>query len=327
MTHKVAITGANGLVGANLSRELLKKGYEVKALYFRNKHALENLNIETVKGNILNKELMNDFLKETDIVFHSAAIISIGNDSFEKLYEANVEGTKTVYNAAVKNNVKTFVFFSSIHAFKQQKGENSCSEDCDLALNSPFLYEKTKAIAQKWLIDQKGKGLKILILNPTAIIGPHDYSPSLIGEFIISVMKRKLPALVKGGYNWVDVRDVVKTAITASEKGKDCESYILAGKWESLIDITKMMEKITGEEYNIPVVPLWLAKTGLPFLWLWSKITGKTQLYTLKSLQVINMNTKNINYDKAKKELNYNPRSLEETLKDTMEWFKNHKYI
>jgi len=305
----------------------LKKGYKVKALYFRNKNALENLNIETVKGDILDNEFMNGFLKETDIVFHAAAKISIGNDSFEKLYEANVEGTKTVFKAAVKNNVKTFVYFSSIHAFKQQKGENSCSEDCELALNSPFLYEKTKALAQKWLIEQKGKGPKIIILNPTAIIGPNDFRPSLIGEFIINVMKRNLPALVKGGYNWVDVRDVVKAAITASEKGKDCESYILAGKWESLINIIKIMEKISGEKYNIPVVPLWLAKTGLPFLWLLSKITGKTQLYTSKSLQIINMNTKNINYDKAKKELNYNPLPIEETLKDTMEWFKNHKYI
>ena len=327
MVMKAAITGANGLVGANLARELLNKGYKVKALYHGNKNALNGLNIETVQGSILDEKLMNIFLKDVDVVFHAAAKISIGKVSYDDLYNANVEGTKIVFNAAVKNKVKTFIHFSSIHALKQPEKNIPCSERCQFALESPFLYEKTKAIAQKWLTEQKGKGTKVIIINPTAILGPHDYRPSLIGEFIIEVMKRKLPGLVNGGYDWVDVRDVANASIMASENGKDGEFYIISGKWESLINITKLMEKISGENYNVRVFPMWLAKTGLPFLWLWSKLSGTTPLYTSDSLKILKLSSKNILSEKAEKELNYNPRPLEETLKDTMDWFKQNNFI
>ncbi len=324
---KVVITGANGLVGANLSRELLKLGHQVKALYYNDKKALQNLDIETVRGNILDKDQMNRLMQGAEVVFHAAAKITIGNVSFEELYETNVTGTQTVYQAAKANGVKTFIHYSSIHALQQPGPHLPCSEDCPLALESPFLYEKTKAIIQQWLVKQKGNGMRTVILNPTAIVGPNDFKPSLIGQFIIDVMKHKLPALVQGGYDWVDVRDVVQASINALEKGKDGEHYILSGKWESLISITQLMEKISGEKYRITVYPLWMAKAGLPFLWLWSKMTGRTPLYTLESLRIINHSSRQIHSGKAKKELGFSPRPLEKTLKDTMEWFKQNNYV
>ena len=323
---KIAITGANGFVGANLAGELIDKGYDVKALYYNRKNALEKLKLQTVKGNILDKKLMEDFLKDVDVVFHAAAKISIGKTSFDELYKTNVKGTQTVFKAAKLNGVKTFVHFSSIHALKLPEVQKPCSETCKLALDSTFLYDRTKAMAQQWLMKQKVKGMKTVILNPTAILGPNDFHPSLIGRFIVDVMNKKLPALLKGGYDWVDIRDVTHAAVSAMEKGKNGEFYILSGQWESLINITKIMENLSGEKYNIAVYPLWLAQAGLPFLWLWSKLSGKTPLYTSKSLKIINQNSRQISAEKAKKELGFSSRPLENTIKDTMEWFKQNNY-
>ena len=111
----------------------------------------------------------------------------------------------------------------------------------------------------------------------------------------------ELPALVEGGYDWVDVRDVAEAAITAVEKGKGGDLYILGNEWVSLIDITKMMGKINGKDYKIKVYPMWLAKAGIPFLWLAAKLSGKTPLYTLKSLKILNDSNQNISHEKAPK--------------------------
>jgi dihydroflavonol-4-reductase len=323
----VAITGANGLVGANLCRVLINKGYRVKALYFKRNNALEDLDVELLQGSVLDPQAMDKLTKGVDVMFHAAARITIGNMSYEELHEANVTGTRTVFNAALKNGVKTFVNFSSVHALKLNDNKSLCNEDCPFALDSDNLYERSKAIAQDWLHKQTGKGVKIVSLNPTAILGPNDFGPSLIGEFVINVVTGELPALVEGGYDWVDVRDVAEAAVTAVEKGKDGDLYILGNEWVSLIDITKMMGKINGKDYNIKVYPMWLAKAGIPFLWLAAKLSGKTPLYTLKSLKILNDSNKNISHEKAAKELGYKPRTLQETLKDTMEWFKQHNYI
>jgi dihydroflavonol-4-reductase len=324
---KAAITGANGLVGTNLARKLSEKGYEVKALFYNTANSLKGLKITKTKGDIRDKKFLDTFLKDVDVVFHAAAIISISGLTYKELYETNVEGTKNVFNVAKRNGVKVFVHFSSIHALKQNNGNRQCSEKCVLNINSSFLYERTKALAQKWLTEQKGNGMKVVILNPTAIIGPNDYKPSLVGEFIIKTVTRKLPALMKGGYNWVDVRDVVEASVNAVEKGKDGENYILSGRWESLTNITKILEKITGDRFKTVVIPYWLALFALPLFFLWAKLTKSTPLYTYESLKIIRDNNRNINSQKASTELGFNPCPLEQTLKETYFWFKENNFL
>jgi len=323
---KVAITGANGLVGVNLALQLINQGHQVKGLYYHSKNGIESLNMLTVKGDINDYKAMESFVKDTDVIFHCAAAITISNTPYKELYRTNVEGTKNVFNAALKAGAKTFVYFSSIHALEQKKGVG-CDEHCPLALHSGFLYEKTKALAQQWLQQQKDKGIKIVIINPTAIIGPNDYRPSLIGEFILNTARKKIPVLIKGGYNWVDVRDVVNTAINAVTRGKNGDHYLVGGQWESLINMTKMIEKTIHEKIPVRVVPLWLAWAGLPFLRFWSFIHGKTPLYTSDSLKILNSSNKKINYQKAITELGHQPRPLENTLKDTINWFKQNNYL
>jgi dihydroflavonol-4-reductase len=166
--------------------------------------------------------------------------------------------------------------------------------------------------------------MKVVILNPTAILGPCDFKPSLIGEFIKKVLNRKLPGIIEGGYDWVDVRDVAEAAISAISNGKDGEHYILSGKWLSLTDITLLMEEITGRKLKPFVFPMWMAKAGLPFLGLWAKLTQSQPLYTSESLKIVKASSRNIISDKAKQELGFSSRPIKETLEDTIKWFKEN---
>ena len=326
MSTTVAVTGANGLVGSNLIRLLLSKGYNVKALIHHHSNALKGLDIEIIKGDILDKEVLTRLFSNTDIVFHAAAIISIGEFPYQTVYKTNVEGTKTVFSTAKKLGVKTLVHISSIHALQNPKPGIPCTENCRLTVDSSFSYEKTKALAQQWLQQQKGNGIKIVVLNPTAIVGPHDYKPSFIGELVSNILYKKLPAIINGGYNWVDVRDVAEAALSAAEKGVDGDNYIVGGYWLSLPDLISLMEQITGLRLLPPILPFWLARVGVPFLKLWSKITGNRPLYTHESLQIIRNSNKNIVSEKASKVLGYTARPTEQTLRDTLDWMRNNNF-
>jgi dihydroflavonol-4-reductase len=133
--------------------------------------------------------------------------------------------------------------------------------------------------------------------------------------------KGKLPALVPGGYDWVDVRDVVAGAIAAAEKAPKGTSYLLAGRWVSMCDMAAMIADIMGVSGNRFVCPLWLAHTGALYFALTSKMTGKRPLYTSMSLKALQDN-KNVSHERASRELGYNPRPFRETLVDTLRWFQ-----
>ena len=324
---KAAVTGANGLVGVNLITHLLEQGNRVKALIHHKPCSLSSFNIEIIEGDILDEEILIRLFTDIDVVFHAAAKISIGNISYEEIYKTNVEGTQKAFTIARRQGVKTFVHFSSIHALQQPAVEEPFSENASLALNSPFYYEKTKAITQQWLQHQQGNGMKVVILNPTAIIGPLDFKPSLVGEFLIKIMNHKLPGIIEGGYDWVDVRDVVKAAVDAIEKGEDGEHYIISGKWLSLKEVTHIMEMVSGKKFKPFVFPMWLAKLGLPFLYLWAKLTSSQPLYTSESLKILQNSSENIISEKAKNVLDYSPRPIEQTIKDTLAWFNDNGFL
>ena len=159
-----------------------------------------------------------------------------------------------------------------------------------------------------------------MIIYPTAVFGPHDYQPSFFGEALISIARRKLPALVTGGFDWVDVRDVVAGAMLAQEKAPAGSRYLLSGHWVSMNDIAAMIEEITGMSTGRPVCPLWLAHVGAPFIGAISRLNGKRPLYTDVSLRALKSNRK-ISHERATREFGYQPRPFRETLVDTLQWF------
>ncbi len=324
---KIAVTGANGHVGACLIRLLLKENHEVRVLVHTDNRALQGLNVETVKGDLNNSLSLKRLCHHREIVFHLAAKISIGSENYDKVYKVNVEGTKNIALAARRAGTKRFIHFSSIHALQQYPQDKPVDENRPLALQANKVYEKTKALAEKWILEQNSSDFQVVVLNPTAIIGPYDFRPSYLGQVIQMIYKGSLPGLVPGGYNWVDVRDVAQAAVMAMEKGVPGEHYLLSGEWQSLKLLAQMVCNQRNRKCRLPVFPFWLAEIGVPFMYWYARWRNREPLYTKTSLSILQSANKLINNDKARKTLNFSPRPLSESVTDTIEWFKKHQYL
>ena len=323
----IAITGANGHVGVNLCKALLEQGHTVRALVHKNSQGLEKLKVEIFRGDMLDKESLRPLLNGAEVVFHLAAKISITGDSKGIVRDINTEGTRFMIELAREFGIRRFIHFSSIHAFQQVPQDRILDETMPLVGENAFAYDRSKADGERIVMNAAKDGLDAFVLSPTAIVGPMDQEPSLMGKALLQIYFHQIPALVPGGYNWVDVRDIVSAAIQSIDKGRTGEKYLLSGHWHSLNEVARMIEKHTGRMVVRTIMPFWLAWVGLPFITLYSRISARTPLYTRESLEIILHCSRQISHEKASKELGFNPRTMDETVQDTMKWFENNGYI
>lgn len=323
---KIAVIGASGLIGNNLCRALLEKGYTVKALIHQQSESLEGLNLERMAGDIMDPQGLHQFLEGCDIVFHAAGKISIDGDKDGSVHAINVIGTKNVVEACLATGVQKLIYFSSIHAVEQHP-EGPLDESRPLVERSHLQHDLAKSDAEREVMKGIAQGLDCVIIIPTAAIGPYDFQPSLLGQGLIALYNRSLPSLVNGGFDWVDVRDIAKAAIAAMERGKAGERYVISGMWKTVKDLAYLVEEATGVTPPKFTSPQWLAKMGVPLVKAVSKITHTPLLYTYETLEVLVRCNRNISSLKARRELGFYPRPLSETLKDTFEWYKNSGII
>lgn len=323
----IAITGANGHVGVNLCKALIEQGYEVRALVHKNSQGLEKLDVKLFKGDLLNKESLIPFMNGAEIVFHLAAKISINGDPHGLVRSINTEGTRLMIRLSKEYGIRRFIYFSSIHAFCQDPHDQVLDETRPLVGEEAFAYDRSKADGERIVMDAAKDGLDAFVLSPTAIVGPMDFEPSLMGKAFLQLYHHQIPALVPGGYNWVDVRDIVNAAIQSIEKGEKGEKYLLSGHWLSLPEVAKLIEKHTGKNIVRTVMPFWLAWVGLPFITLFSRLSGRVPLYTRESLKIIIHGSKQISFKKAEMGLGFSPRSMDETVRDVMKWFETNGYL
>lgn len=324
---KIAVTGASGHIGVNLCQELIQNGHSVKALIHKNDHGIKELPLECVPGNLMDASLLSRLVKGAEVVFHLAAVISIQVRNKEELFEKNVKGTENVLNAARKEGVRRVIHFSSIHALVHEPFDRILDEGRSLALKDGVDYSRSKALSELVVQEAVKEGLDVVILNPTAVIGPFDYAPSLLGRALILMYRGKIPALISGGYDWVDVRDVVKAAIVSIEKGEKGERYILSGHWKNLCELAELTYEISGERYKKMTCSPGLARIGLPFLKLYCRLNSTQPLYTKDSLKILQTAHSHVSCEKARKRLGFNPRPMEETLRDTFDWYKMNGFM
>jgi dihydroflavonol-4-reductase len=318
----IVVTGASGHAGANLVPALLAQGRPIRALVHLDRRSVEGLDVEVVQGNICDLESLVKAFKNAEVVYHLAAYISISRDEWPLLEAVNVIGTRNVVEACLRCGVRRLVHFSTIHTMAQESAAIPVSESSALVASRRYPpYDRSKAAAEKEVLKGIEKGLDAIIISPTAIIGPHDYRPSHFGEALLRMANGRLPALVAGGFDWVDVRDVVQGAMRAEERAPAGAKYILSGHWVSVRDVAKLVETITGVPASGFVCPLWLAHVGAPFIAAFDRLAGRRPLYTSVSLQALRDN-REISHQKATEELDYHPRPFEETLTDTLRWFE-----
>ena len=326
---KCIVTGATGHIGNVLIRELIQSKYEVTAFVLKgdNIEHLKDLPIQFAYGDVRDKESLMQAFKGMDIVFHLAGMIEIGNGNKKKIYEVNVGGTQNVWQACKEAKVKKLVYTSSVHAIAEKKIGEVITEATTFSKKLvKGTYAKTKAEATKYLLENKDKGVEVIIVHPSGVIGPYEYIPSNLGQLIIDCANKKIGAYLKGGYNFVDVRDVASGIVAACEKGRAGECYILAGHQVSVKELMHNIEEITGVKAPKFKIARWFAYITGFMSEIYYKIVKEKPLFTSYAVYTLGTNS-DFSIEKAKKELGYQVRDMKVTLKDTIVWLKQEGKI
>lgn len=316
------VTGATGHIGNVLVRKLLGRGEKVRALIpaGENRDPLRGLDVEAVEGDVLNLDSLFEPMRGIKGIFHLAGVISIMPGPNPRLRKVNVDGTKNLLRAAKESGVDKVVYTSSIHAI-QRVEEGVIDENIPYDMNNPYgAYDRSKAEATLEVLNAAQTGLDAVVACPTGVIGPHDYRGSMMGAVIHDAAIAKPSFYVDGAYDFVDVRDVADGLINAARQGKRGESYILSGHKISVRYLLETVREITGRGFFQMKIPFDLAKFAALFTPMYYSMARVTPRFTPYSLEVLKSNS-NISHAKASKELGYKPRSIYESISDTVKWF------
>lgn len=316
---KYFVTGGTGFIGGRVIKQLVDAGHQVVALVRNPSKAghLKEMGVQLAPGDITDTMSLTGPMTGVDGVFHIAAWYKVGTRDKKIAEVINVQGTRNVLDAMKYLNIKKGVYTSTLAVFSDTKGK---MVDETYRFNGHHLseYDRTKWAAHYEVADPMIKeGLPLVIVQPGVVYGPGDTSQ--MGEAFKKYLQKKLPLLPKGArYCWAHVDDVAKAHILAMEKGKAGESYIIAGPPHGFIEAIQLAEKISGVK-----APRMTASPGmLKFL---SKVMGVIGAifplpadYTAETLRV----TAGVTYlgdnKKAREQLGYKPRLLEQGLTETL---------
>ena len=317
------ITGAAGHLGNVLTRELLKRGEKVRALVLPGEKikSLEGLDVEIVEGNILDPQALQKACEGVSRIFHLAALVGITEDSMELMRRVNIDGTANVIEAARKTNVKRLIYTSSIHAFQRPEHGTSIDESVPFDTNNPAgPYDQTKAEASVLVLEAVKNGLDAVIVCPTGVIGPFDFSRSEMGGMFVDWMKQQPSISMEGHFDFVDVRDVALGQIAVAERGRSGEVYLLPGHHVDISELRKLVQRARGIRTPEIRFSAGFAKVLAPMAEAYYKVTKTRPRFTRYAVETLQSNSI-VSRAKAESELGYRPRSLVETVKDTVEWW------
>ncbi|MFQ9799711.1 MAG: NAD-dependent epimerase/dehydratase family protein [Clostridia bacterium] len=285
-------------------------------------------NIQYFKGDIRRidslRPLFEGIQGQDVTVLHTAGVIDISEDLSPRMYDVNVNGTKNMIALCKEYGVKRMLYVSSVHAIPEGDRLKVLREvkrfSPDWVIGG---YAKTKAEATQAVLDAVGEGLDAVVVHPSGILGPYDSSGNYLVQMVEDYIAGRLPACVRGGYDFVDVRDVAYGCIMAAEKGKSGECYILSNRHYEVKELLRIARAVGGGR-RLPVLPMWMAKGAAPLMGWISRCRQERPLYTKYSLYTLSSNDR-FCHDKATMDLAYQPRDLYQTIRDTIAWIRNPK--
>lgn len=323
------ITGANGFLGNHIVRKLAAvETNEVRALVLPEDrmHVLDGVHCNIYRGDVTDKSSLHAIFEGTEnaelYVVHCAAIVSIKTRYNPRVYDVNVNGTKHVIEKVLEKSAK-LVYVNSVHAIPEKPNHEVMTEIYDFDPEQVVgQYAKTKAIAAKALLEAVEKrNLNACIMHPSGLIGPNDFGNSHLTQLIIDFVNGRLRACVRGGYDFVDVRDVADAIICACEKGQRGACYILSNRYMEVKELLDLISDVWHTKRIKTVLPMWFAKLTAPLSELYYAFLKQPPLYTRYSLYTLKSNS-NFSNEKAQRELGYRNRDLRETIEDTLHWLK-----
>ena len=329
------VTGASGFIGANLVHELNARGHEVRALLRPNAdvRGLAGAQFERVSGDVSDRAALVASLRDCDWCFHVAASYHLWLRDYAPMYAANIEGTRNVLEGAAEAGCSRIVYTSTVGCIGLPKKVNGMVAPTDEAtpvtgaqMNNHYKLSKWRAeIVARELV---AKGMPIVIVNPSAPVGPRDVKPTPTGQVIVDFLNRAMPAYLDTGLNWVHVRDVAIGHILAAERGRVGERYILGqaeGNWtmKQALDVLAEITGLSAPKFRVPYgMALLAAHVDEAF----SKLTGTPPKAPLAGVRMAKYKMF-FNPAKAIRELGLPQTNPKQALADAVEWFRANGYV
>ena len=328
---RALVTGASGFVGSAVVRELARAGADVRALV-RAKSDLANLSgvaCELRQGELADAASLRAALEGCEALFHVAADYRLWVPEPQAIYRTNVDGTRALMHEALALGVRRIVYTSSVATLGLLPGGASADEATPSSLADMIgHYKRSKFLAEEEVRGLVRKsGLRAVIVNPSAPIGPRDSRPTPTGRMIVEAGSGKMPAYVDTGLNVVHVDDVARGHVLALERGRVGERYILGGENMTLKEILVEVARLVGRpppRLKLPhnlVLPIAYVAEAV------ARVRGKGE--PIATVDGVRLAKKFMYFtcDKARGELGYAPRPAQEAIADAVAWFREHGYL
>jgi dihydroflavonol-4-reductase len=322
------VTGGTGFVGTHVVRALLARGRSVRCLARRGgrRDNLAGLDVEVVEGDLTDSAPLSRAAKGASTLYHVAADYRLWTRHRGDLHRSNVEGTENVLRAAADAGVEKVVYTSSVAALGLVDG-GSADETTPVVRDRIIgEYKKSKYDAERVADAWAGKGLAVVIVNPSTPIGERDIKPTPTGQMIVDFLNRKMPAYVDTGLNLVDVRDVAEGHLLAAEKGKVGERYILGNRNMTLKEILDALSALTGIPSPTVKLPHWIPFAAAAIDTAFARVSWRAPHVSLDSVR---MSTHRMYFDasKAVRELGLPQTPVEDALGRAVSWFRESGYV
>lgn len=322
------ITGTTGFLGREVAKQLTAQQKRVIGLRLPGDKAHLLPKVEYIIGDITKTYALQKFFEQAEgketVLIHCAGLVSVASKE-EQIWSVNVDGTRNIVDLCEKYGISKLLYVSSVHAIEERKNRQLICETKQFSASRvKGIYAKSKAEATAYVQKAAERGLYAMIVHPSGIIGPEDYSGSYMTETIKAFLKGYFPCAVEGGYDFADVRDVADGIIKCAEKGKSGETYILSNEYITVKRMFDILGRVSGGRKVQYTIPLKLVQWISPFCEKIEDAMGMPLLVTPYSTYTLGSNG-NFSHEKAERELGYSPRPVEETLADITFWLRREK--
>ena len=324
----VAVTGASGFLGSHVCRASIERGHWIVGIVHtgsgRKLPADLPEHVDVRDADVLDRASLNAALRGTDVVVHCAALVSVDHAEREKTTAVNVTGTRNVLQACIDNGIRRLVHVSSVHAYRQLRGAE-LNRNSLLATDVRLPYPATKAAAHVEVLRAlSDRAIGGSIVCPGGLIGPGDDRPTIVGRMVLDIACKKIPLMVNEGFWWSDVRDTANAIVEAASPAADGGVFFTAGRYAKVGQLAEICSRVLGYSVTRPAVPYAAAVVGLPFVRAYTALRRLSPLYTRSTLLLLRDCPASVDHQSSKHTLGYEARPLDESIRDALNWFREH---
>jgi dihydroflavonol-4-reductase len=307
-----------------VARLLVERGRRVRALV-RPASKLRELDVETSAGDLRDPDSLRTAVQGCGVVFHVAADYRLWAPVPDELYRSNVDGTRNLLEAARRAGVERVIYTSTVGCIGFPR-EGAGDETSPVTLKDMAgAYKRSKYLAEQVVLECARSGFPVVIVNPTAPVGDHDFKPTPTGKIILDFLRGAMPAFVDTGLNLVDVRDTAMGHWLACERGRPGERYILGCQNLTLEQILNKLARVSGRKAPTQRIPYGLAYAAGAVSTGWARLTGREPRIPLDAVRMARKKMF-VTHEKAARELGYTPSGVDGALERAVEWFRGNGY-